>query len=60
MGIPGHFPIKNGYTLKSSKKRTPRATRLVQKKLYLVLRDNVPGTPVNGHYAWLSPVFDCI
>ena len=30
-GKPGHFFLKNGYTLKSSEKRTARATRLVRK-----------------------------
>ena len=38
-------------------KHTPRATRLAKNKLYPCMRENDPGTPVNGYYAWPSTVF---
>ena len=50
-GTPGPFGVTNGYTLESSQKYTPRATRLPQNKPNPFLRDNDPGTPVNGYYA---------
>ena len=56
-GIPGPFGVKNGYTLKSSQKYTPRATRLAKIKSHPFSRDTDPGTPVNGYYALLSTVF---
>ena len=48
---------QNGYSLESSQKHTPRATRLAKHKSYPFLRDNDPGTPVNAYHAWLSTVF---
>ena len=55
--IPGPFGVRNGYTLESTQKYTPRATRLAKNKSYPSLRNNGPGTPVSGYYAWLSTVF---
>ena len=50
-GTPGPFGVKNGYTLESSPKYTPRATRLAKNKSNPSLRDSDPGAPVNGYYA---------
>ena len=55
--VPGPLGVKNGYSLESRQKHTPRATRLAKNKSYPFSTDNDPGTTVNAYYAWLSAVF---
>ena len=57
-GIPGPFGVKNGYSLESSQKRTPRATQLAKTKSYPLLRDD-SGTRVNAYYARLTYIYIC-
>lgn len=52
---------KNGYSRKSSRKRTPRAIRLVKNKSQPFSRGNGTGAPITAYLAyvllWFSTVF---
>ena len=51
----GLFRVKNGYSLESSKKRSPRATRFAKNNSCPVLKDDdARGTPVNAYVSCLS------